>query len=96
MHIIKAVCKRKGLTYEKFAEAVRSRNGKTSPGAPYIAQIICGDKENLSPELAEDIEGAFPEIRKEWLIWPDRYRAEMESIFPETREDNGIQKASGE
>jgi hypothetical protein len=96
MHIIKAVCKRRGLTYERFAEAVRSRSGKDSPRWNYLAQIVCGDKENLSKEFAEDIETAFPEIRKEWLLWPEQYRAEMERFFPEIQEDNGVKKASGE
>ena len=96
MHIIKAVCKRRGLTYERVAEAVRSRSGKDSPRWNYIAQIVCGDKENLSANFAEDIEAAFPEIRKEWLTWPHRYREEMERFFPEVVEENGTKKASGE
>lgn len=94
MHIFRAVCIRRKITYEEFAKAVRTLSGKDSPGAPWIAQVASGLIP--SPELAADIEAAFPEIRREWLIWPDRYRDGMEQLFPEIREDNGTKKASGE
>ncbi len=95
MHIIKAVCKRRDITYKQFADAVKEKSGKDFPGEAYTAQIVSGAG-FPSPELSADIEAAFPEIRKEWLIWPDQYRGDMERIFPETREDNGVKKASGE
>jgi len=95
MHIIKAVCKRREITYKQFADAVKEKTGKKYPGEAYVAQIVSGAG-FPSPELSSDIEAAFPEIRKEWLVWPDRYRGEMESIFPETGKSNGVKKAAGE
>jgi transcriptional regulator with XRE-family HTH domain len=95
MHIIKAACMRRKLTYKQFADAVKARSGKDFPGEPYIAQIVSGAG-SPSPELCADIEGAFPEIRKEWLVWPERYLEEMEKFFPETQENSRAKKASGE
>lgn len=95
MHIIKAVCKRRDITYKQFADAVKKKSGKDLPDEAWIAQIVCGAG-SPSSDLSSGIEAAFPEIRKEWLMWPDQYRGDMERIFPEIREDNGVRKAVGE
>ncbi len=92
MHIIKAVCKRRKITYEEFAKEVKTRSGKEFPGGPYIAQIVCGTIP--SAELAADIEAAFPEIRREWLVWPERWQAEIGRFFPETT-GNGKRASNG-
>lgn len=94
MHIIKAVCKRRGITYEQFSGAVREKSGKDSPGKAYVAQIVSGAGEP-SPELSADIADAFPEIREEWLVWPDRHREAIEAAFPETA-DGELSRAVSE
>lgn len=94
MHIIKAVCKRRGITYEQFSDAVKEKSGKDSPGKAYIAQIVSGAGDP-SPELSAEIEAAFTEIRKEWLVWPEKYRVEIEMAFPETSE-NDLSTAANE
>ncbi len=50
----------------------------------------------VSPELAADIEAAFPEIRKEWLVWPNRFSVEIERIFPEVRRDGAKKPLANE
>jgi hypothetical protein len=73
MHIIKLVCRERGITYSDFAAAVRKKNRRKSPGAPFIAQIVCGHK-RPSPEMAEAISKTFPEISRAELIWPDKVK----------------------
>ncbi len=92
MHIIRAVCRRREITYKEFADAIKARSGKKVPGEAYIAQIVSGAG-SPSPELSADIEAAFPEIRKEWLVWPERFREEIERVFPETKDDEPGKKA---
>lgn len=94
MHIINAVCKRRGLTHEKFAAAVRNKSGKDSPGKGYISQIVTGAGDP-SKELCGEIADAFPEIRAAWLAWPERYQEEILEAFPECAA-NDLASASGE
>ena len=72
---IKDACKELGLTYEQFADRIQEHTKGTplegSPGAPYIGQLVCGDK-RPSPDMADAIAKASGGlIRREDLIWPD-------------------------
>jgi len=69
LHPIKKLCQDRKLTYEEFAVLVNHRAGDDILKAEYVPILVCGAR-RPSPELALAIESAFPEIRKEDLIWP--------------------------
>ena len=69
MHPIKRVCEEKGITYEQFAVLVNHKAGAEVLKADYVPILACGARKP-SPELALRIEQAFPDIKKEDLIWP--------------------------
>ncbi|OGQ00794.1 MAG: hypothetical protein A2Z40_04265 [Deltaproteobacteria bacterium RBG_19FT_COMBO_60_16] len=75
LRAIKDASRELGLTYEQFAERVQEQTKGTSlegsPGAPFLAQLVCGDK-RPSPEMADAIAKASGgRIRREDLIWPE-------------------------
>jgi len=71
VHPIVRVCKEKNMTFEKFAEVVRSRCRMQNLSAAYISQIARGHR-HPSRKLADNISKTFPGISFEDLLrYPD-------------------------
>lgn len=68
-HPIKQVCQSKKITYEEFSVLVNHHAGEDILSPEYIPILVCGARKP-SPKLAAAIEKAFPEIKKEDLVWP--------------------------
>jgi len=72
MHPIKEFCKLRGITYQQFADYVRTINGTKGPSLTLIAGYCCGIKK-IGPKMADRIHNAYPQLNREELIY---YRKE--------------------
>ena len=72
MHPIKAFCKEQKITYQEFADHVRSVNGTRGPSLTQVAGYCCGIKK-IGPKMADRIHNAYPQFSREELIY---YRKE--------------------
>lgn len=70
-HPIKAICKKRGLTYLEFASEVMGARKGLSLNPQYVYQIARGVR-FPSRKLADAIATAFPEISRESLMFPNR------------------------
>ena len=71
VHPIVRVCKKRNITFDKFAEIIRERCELDKLSPAYISQIARGHR-HPSRKLADSISTAFPEISFEELLrFPD-------------------------
>ena len=78
MEYLKAIREKQGLTQEEFAK-------KIGISRSFYA-LIENEKRKISPDVALAIEKATGgEIKKEWLVFPDAYKEEIENYLNENK-----------
>ena len=78
MNVIEAYRKRKGLPQKEFAKLI-------GISQPHLANIENGVKK-IRPDVALAIEQATNgEIKKEWLVFPEAYKEEIENYLNENK-----------